>query len=311
MRCTKCAFDLGPKGQRCRCGFDMSTGGWCRPSTNETYFATQSFGAKRWESLVLHALAFALRDVHISFQHHVPVALPGRKRFLIDAYFPAIELAVEVDEDYHGTEDQKAADRLREAEIRRLLGCDFRRIDVWGAPVFPQIDGLVNMVRERLAARRIEPWFRPAPEERAGGEFKAKNIDELERAGTFAFMEDFADEVRKLGFVVQAGSINNVPSPASGEAGFILRFEDLVFTVNKRKTPGLRLLVADAATADSLEALGYAINPHQPPTRVQPPRKNKYFSFAEIEDRLDREGVLALLRDIRDRRRVVRMRAAA
>lgn len=311
MKCSHCDFDLGPRRERCRCGFDMATGTWCRPSTNETYFATQSFGAKRWESLVLHALAYALRDVHIAFQHHVPVALPGRKRFLIDAYFPAIDLAVEVDEDYHGTEAQKDNDLLREAEIRRLLRCDFIRIDVWGAPVFPQIDSLVAKVRERLQERATAPWFRPAPEERASGEFKAGMIDELERAGAFAFMEGFADEVRELGFVVNTGSINNVPSPANGEAGFILRLDDLVFTVNRRASPGLRLLIGDVTTSDAMEALGYHMKPHQPMPNREDPRKAKYFSFAQIERRHDREGLLALLREIRDRRRAVGAPAAA
>ena len=302
MNCSQCGFNLGLTNRRCRCGFDMSTETWCRPSTNETYFATQSFGAKRWESLVLHALSYALRDVHIAFQHHVPVELPGRKRFLIDAYFHTIDLAVEVDEDYHGTEAQKADDKLRESEIRRLLGCDFVRIDVWGKPVFPQIDNLVANVRQRLKERAVPTWSRPAPEERASGEFTASNMDKLERAGAFAFMDDFADEVRELGFVVQEGSINGVPSKGNGEAGFILRLDDLVFTVNRRVSPQLRLLLANVATSDALESLGYQTESHQPKPTIDEPRRSKYFSIVGFDkQRHDREGILNILRDIRDK----------
>ncbi|WP_395700205.1 AbaSI family restriction endonuclease [Aquabacterium sp.] len=300
MLCSQCQFDLGPRNVKCRCGFDNATRSWCRPTTNETYFANQSFGTKRWESLVLHALAYALRDVHIVFQHHVPVDLPGRERFLIDAYFPSINLAVEVDEEYHGNAEQRQEDLRREAEIRRQLGCEFFRIDAWGAPVFPQIDRLVQRVRALHAERQVDPWFRPAPEERAGGEYKAQRLDELERAGAFAFMEDLAEEVRQMGFVVQVGSINDIPSPANGEAGFVIRLGHLTFTVNRRASPKLKLLVADHLTAQSMERMGFAIEPRQVELKRDGSESPRYWEFRDV-GRVDRERLLAHLQEIQER----------
>jgi very-short-patch-repair endonuclease len=302
MNCSQCATPIQPRQSICRCGFNAITNEYCRPTTNETYFAQQSFGRKKWESLVLHALTFSLRDVYISFQHHVTEIESGA-RYLIDAYLPDINLAIEIDEDYHGGEEQIARDQIRETVIRRVLNCEIVRIDTYTKPVFEQIDQTVFMVRQRLAAQQIPSWMRQAPEERQIGEYSAGMIDELERAGAFSIVEAFADEVRAIGFEVEFSSVKGIPSPGNGETGFVLRLGELTLTLNRRKTPGLRLLIADRTSADRLQAVGYRVEAHQLLSKPGEPEDWKYFSFSESERRMDSKHMLDLLRQIAERMR--------
>lgn len=48
--------------------------------------------------------------------------------YRIDFYIPELNIAVEYDEPQHMTPEHKVADALREAEIKRELGCTFIRV---------------------------------------------------------------------------------------------------------------------------------------------------------------------------------------
>lgn len=60
-----------------------------------------------------------------------PVYIQGKKSFpySIDFYIPSLNLAIEFDEKYHKSKNQKEKDNIRQLEIEHSLGCDFYRID--------------------------------------------------------------------------------------------------------------------------------------------------------------------------------------
>lgn len=245
---------------------------------------------------MLHALCYELHDVNISLQHHVYSPDTGR-RYLLDAYLPDLNLAIEIDERHHAY--QEDADRERERDIKNQLNCNLERIDVYGQPVFSQVRALAVHIRQMLAKETIPPYQREAPEEKfngISGEYAAAMVNELERAGAFTFMEDFSQEVKDIGYSVKFGAINGIPSTANGEAGFIIELNKLRFTLSRRKTPSLRLLIADKETSYIMISLGFAIRGHQ-----RKDGKYRYYSLPDEKHRLDTEEAIELLRRIKQR----------
>lgn len=51
-------------------------------------------------------------------------------KYSIDGYDPVNNIAYEIDEKHHFTPQQMEADRIREREIKAVLGCEFVRIRV-------------------------------------------------------------------------------------------------------------------------------------------------------------------------------------
>jgi|SaaInlStandDraft_1057018.scaffolds.fasta_scaffold42613_2 very-short-patch-repair endonuclease len=55
--------------------------------------------------------------------------LTSNSRYVVDVYFPTLNTVVEYDEYYHFVGDNHQKDRIREEEIKEVLGCDFIRIN--------------------------------------------------------------------------------------------------------------------------------------------------------------------------------------
>ena len=94
-------------------------------NNNEKYIhANTRTSHKRLESMVLYALHYRLRNVLIHSQF--PVLVPGADAvYYLDAYLPALKLAIEIDEPHHDRQVERDAER--EDNVKEILGCEFRR----------------------------------------------------------------------------------------------------------------------------------------------------------------------------------------
>ena len=112
------------------------------PTSNELYIQKNTRTShKRWESMALYALHYALRDVEIISQYKVGL-------YFIDAYIPTANLAIEIDEEYH--ENNKTKDNQRQQFIENSLGCTFIRVDVQ-KNFYDQIDSIVLFIEDLKA----------------------------------------------------------------------------------------------------------------------------------------------------------------
>jgi very-short-patch-repair endonuclease len=147
---------------------------------------------KRLESMVLYALHYSLRDVLIHSQHAVVV--DGRDSpYYVDAYFPDLNLAVEIDEPHHVR--QREADSVREQEIQKKIGCRFIRIGC-DESIYDQVDRIVAHVRALAKEHGIKPWrHQPKPSYLKTGEYKAHHIKQLEENGIPELMENFENDL--------------------------------------------------------------------------------------------------------------------
>lgn len=83
---------------------------------------------KNYENYIVTRLLALLDDTAVKFITQQAVrATDSNKRFLIDLYFPQIDLHIEIDEGHH--KGQKTEDVAREADIVRATSHDIRRID--------------------------------------------------------------------------------------------------------------------------------------------------------------------------------------
>ena len=300
--CTACELPLKPTQSACRCGYSNAARDYVRPTASESYFLERRFGNKKREALILHALIYALRDVRMVFQHPVPAAGEDNTRYLIDAYLPDFQIALEVDEQYHASNDQSARDRERQAHIEQALGCTFRRINAHGRPIFMQIDELVQEIRQIATQRGISPWSAPARDENEGlfrtGEFAKKQWDTLDTAGAFADMEQLADQVRALGFDVRAGRVDGIPNPGNGEAGFILTAAPVCLMVYRRAaSDALRLTLAGRSWPDHARVAAWLEGQGLGPLEARQVKDGqaRYYLFPQFPDRHARQEVLDFL----------------
>ena len=135
----------------CWCGFDNANSKQLRCTANEEFiFLNTKTSHKRFESMVVYALHFALRDLELRSQYHVQM---GNNKYLIDLYSPALKLAIEIDEPYHFQNEQKEKDENREQQIKKKLGCEFYRIDC-NKPIYAQVDRLIALIKKR----RYDIW---------------------------------------------------------------------------------------------------------------------------------------------------------
>jgi very-short-patch-repair endonuclease len=134
---------------------------------------------KRWESMVVYALHYALRNVEIKSQYSV------ENIYKIDAYLPSINLAIEIDEEYHV--NNLINDDIRQKFIEQKIGCTFIRINIT-EDVYDQVDRIVKYVNEL----KLPEWIHEIPQTVTHtGEFSAAKRDKLEKAGTYIFVEKF------------------------------------------------------------------------------------------------------------------------
>jgi len=197
---------------------------------------------KRWESMVMYALHFALRDTRLESQYPV-------ESYLLDGYFPDIKLAVEIDEPHHKTIVE--ADGKREERIKNKLGCEFFRIDV-EKDVYPQIDELIEKVKE------LDPpmWtIQPKREGLRTGEFSAKRLAGLEESKTAEFIESLRADLERMGIKTYECTITGHIPATNGYLGFMVGFDGIEFSVASTKSHRPRVMVTNYADEEVVKNL--------------------------------------------------------
>ena len=215
--CYNCNEQLEQQ-ELCWCGFDNGTNQQVRCTANEEFiFINTKTSHKRFESMVVYALHFALRDLELRSQYHVQA---GDSKYLIDLYAPALKLAIEIDEPYHFQTKQKQKDEQREQRIKDRLGCEFYRIDC-NQPIYAQVDRLINLIKQK----KYDIWkFQRPNYQRNSGEYSSRHWEKLEGSGIIADVENLREKLfKELGLLVDSKPIKNIPNKANGEYGFIVR----------------------------------------------------------------------------------------
>jgi very-short-patch-repair endonuclease len=232
---------------------------------------------KRWESMVMYSLHYALRDVEMLSQHSVGP-------YLIDGYFPELNLAIEIDEPYH--ERNKEEDHKREAEIKLLLGCEFFRIDVQ-KPIYSQVDELVAKVREKEPT----PWVikLKVPKER-DGMYSQDHLTKLKDANAFEFIDGLREEVEKAGIHTESGDADYNTKPSNGMISFIACFDGLKLTVFTRASCKPKIIV-HAYNAATIDKLGIKLSEPKNPN-------NPYWKISDMDNQLSKETTLSYLKEL-------------
>ena len=116
---------------------------------------------KKYEFYVVSRIIHLLNDTEIQFTTQQVVRKNDGRRYLIDLYFPQFQIAVEIDESHHLSNEE--ADRVREREI--VTSADvkiFFRIKCDNnsnlASVHQQIDELINEIRLQKDNGNFKPY---------------------------------------------------------------------------------------------------------------------------------------------------------
>lgn len=118
---------------------------------------------KKYEFYVVSRIIHLLNDTEIQFTTQQVVRKNDGRRYLIDLYFPQFQIAVEIDESHHLSNEE--ADRVREREIVTFTGVTFFRIKCDNnsnlASVHQKIDELINEIRLRKDTLKDNGNFKP------------------------------------------------------------------------------------------------------------------------------------------------------
>ena len=118
---------------------------------------------KNHENFIITSL---IHDVRLSelrpmTQHHVKRT--DKEYYLIDLYYPQIELAIEVDEPYH--QGIKERDKERQEIVVSKLNCGFSRICISSGNALAQIEALKLRILDRVeqykASGEFKEWTEP------------------------------------------------------------------------------------------------------------------------------------------------------
>lgn len=116
---------------------------------------------KKYENLVVNAIYAKLAEPNL-----IPVTQQyvrgERGIYLLDLYFPQLNIGVEVDEPQHETESHRQADELRAEDIMSAIECDEIRIRIEGnsyEQVVEQIDSAVATIREAIKRHMPLKWL--------------------------------------------------------------------------------------------------------------------------------------------------------
>ena len=116
---------------------------------------------KKYEFYVVSRIIHLLNDTEIQFTTQQVVRKDDGRRYLIDLYFPQFQIAVEIDESHHLSNEE--ADRVREREIVTYADVEiFFRIKCDNnsnlASVHQKIDELINEIRLRKDNGNFKPY---------------------------------------------------------------------------------------------------------------------------------------------------------
>lgn len=183
-------------------------------NSNEKYiYVNTRTSHKRWESMVVYALHYALRDLQLSSQFSV-------NEYLIDLYIPAANLAIEIDEKHHAY--NKNLDQVRQNIISESLRCKFFRINV-NESVYDQVDEIVNYVR----SLNLPKWECEKFSSSGSREYSSMKIQALESYGVREYLDALRGECEvrgiKTGDVITSDAGNGMLSFTVHYDGFVVR----------------------------------------------------------------------------------------
>lgn len=237
---------------------------------------------KRLESMVLYALHYALRDVEIRSQYPV---IDGSNHYYIDAYLPAMKLAVEVDEPHHA--NQIHYDQQRQDFIQKTLNCDFIRINC-DSSIYEQVDAIVS----RVKSANVASWnYQPRILNIHTGAYSQRHIQNLEANNIPELMGEFAEELKRDGYTIEEGNVRGIPSSSNGELGFLVKRANITFAVYARATGKVNVRVMELGN-DVSDFFAKILHPRQiknsiPRYYALPDNQNGYENKDEAKSFLD------------------------
>jgi len=126
---------------------------------------------KKWELYVITRIFHKLDDLDIDFVCQQPVLHQDGEIALLDLYFPQFNICIEIDEKYHGSEDQKSDDHEREEKIKEKriwqIGIqEETQIEIWRIKIYSgvqkenrpikeindKIDEIIDTIRDKKVA---------------------------------------------------------------------------------------------------------------------------------------------------------------
>lgn len=236
---------------------------------------------KRWESMVVYALHYALRDVKIESQYRVGP-------YLIDAFVPALNIAIEIDEPHHSSRSEE--DAIRESAIKKDIDCEFWRIDI-EKNVYEQVDEIVKFINEQ----KLEPWEHEIPVRTTGaqdGKYTAAHLEALEQAYTPRFVSTLRAMVEALGFSTSDCDIAGHIPAGNGLMGFMIDLDGLRMSVSVSKSNKPKLLVTSFAES-SLDNFGVKLS--------EPCKNGEYYRIIGFEGQRSKEELISYLIKLKDR----------
>jgi len=244
------------------------------PTSNEIYIQKNTRTShKRWESMVVYALHFALRNIRIESQYKVGI-------YFIDAFLPEANLAIEIDEEHHKL--NKLNDMYRQSVIEKMIGCKFIRIDV-EQDVYVQIDRIINYV-ENL---NLPKWTYEPPLFQDGNYSRTKNA-KLEANGIYDFVEKLLARCSEL----ELNTSDLISSDSgNGMLGFRVNFDGLVLQLITGVSKKIKFQVYEF-DPQSLEKADL---------RVTEPIRNTYRNIIGFEKGCSEEIAFDLITKIRNR----------
>ena len=244
------------------------------PTSNEIYIQRNTRTShKRWESMVVYALHFALRNIRIESQYKVGI-------YFIDAFLPEANLAIEIDEEHHKL--NKLNDMYRQSVIEKMIGCKFIRIDV-EQDVYVQIDRIINYV-ENL---NLPKWTYEPPIFQDGNYSRTKNA-KLEANGIYDFVEKLLARCSEL----ELNTSDLISSDSgNGMLGFRVNFDGLVLQLITGVSKKIKFQVYEF-DPQSLEKADL---------RVTEPIRNTYRNIIGFEKGCSEEIAFDLITKIRNR----------
>ena len=198
--------------------------------------------------MVMYALHYALRDVLIESQYLVG-------SYLIDAYIPSLNLAIEIDEKHHSYTIED--DLKRQKYIEEKIGCEFFRINV-SKSLYSQVDELISKIKKL----HPEKWEYILPNKnnmKSSGEFSGAKIKGLLESNSYEFIENLKNEVELLNFKTSTCTIPGHLPETNGYLGFMVNMDGIEFSVCISKSNKPKLLVTNFEN-DMPEKLGLELD---------------------------------------------------
>jgi len=124
---------------------------------------SKKYRLKKHENFVITSFIHdkALADLKPFTQFYVPGK--NKEYFLIDLYYPQINLAIEIDEEHHS--NLISADKRREELINQNIDCQFERINIEKDDVQKRIQEIKGLLiakkKECIAKGDFEEWTPP------------------------------------------------------------------------------------------------------------------------------------------------------